>query len=185
MLSEPSRRLAGDHHEVDGILIQLEAALEAGDVESVDVRLDLFWARLAVHIRAEHLHLFPVIIAALQQSETSDEGLPSVGTAQTAIARLREDHDFFMHELANAVALVREIRTQRDAQTVRASLNRVARIVSRVKERLAEHNQQEELQVYRWLTLLLEPAELAKLASLINAELGKQPPRFTGAVWTG
>lgn len=184
MLSEPSRRLADDHHEVDKILMQLEAALEARDVESVDARLDLFWARLAVHIRAEHLQLFPVIITALQETETSDEGLPSAETAQETIAHLREDYDFFMHELANAVALVREIRTLRDAQAVRSTLDRVAQIVSRVKERLLEHNKEEELQVYRWSTLLLEPAELAKLASRIDAELGNRPPRFTDAVWT-
>src|SRR2546423_10245376 len=104
MMSEPSRRLADDHHGIDRILNQLETALKAEDVEAVDIRLDLFWARLAVHIRAEHLHLFPTVLRALQERESADERLPSPGAAQKMIAHLRDDHDFFMHELASAVA---------------------------------------------------------------------------------
>jgi iron-sulfur cluster repair protein YtfE (RIC family) len=143
--------------------------------------LDLFWARLAVHIRAEHLHLFPTVLTVLKGRESSDEEVPSAETAHTTIARLREDHDFFMHELANAVTLMREMRNLRDDKT---TLKRVARVVSEVKQRLSEHNKAEELEVYRWLKLLLNSDELAELASLINAELGKRPPRFTDAFWT-
>lgn len=181
MLSEPSRLLAEDHHGVDRVLQQLETALEAEDVESVEARLDLFWARLAVHIRAEHLHLFPTILTELKQRESSDDDAPSAETAQTTIARLREDHNFFMHELANAVTLVREMQNLRADKT---TLKRVVQILGEVKRRLSEHNKAEELQVYRWLKLLLNSQEVAELASLINAELGKRPPRFTEAVWT-
>lgn len=185
MFSEPSRLLTEDHHGVDRVFQKLETSLEAEDVESVEFRLDLIWARLAVHIRAEHLHLFPIVLMVLPERESSDERLPSAVTAQTTIAQLHEDHDFFMHELANAVALVREIRKVRDDDTtVVPDLKEVTRIVGEVKQRLAEHNRTEESQVYRWLLLLLEPADLADLASRINAELDKRPPRFTDAAWT-
>lgn len=177
MLSEPGRLLAEDHQGVDRVLKQLETSLETEDVEGVAARLDLFWARLAVHIRAEHLHLFP----ALQERETFDDRLPSAETAQTTIAQLREDHDFFMHQLASAVALMRDIRKSHDDGK---TLKEVARIVSKVKHRLVEHNRAEESQVYSWLGALLEPSELATLSARINAELVKRPPRFTNTVWT-
>ncbi|HJP91622.1 MAG TPA: crossover junction endodeoxyribonuclease RuvC [Pyrinomonadaceae bacterium] len=184
MLSKASRLLANDHHEVEKILKKIEIALEAGNVESLYVGLDLFWARLAVHIRAEHLHLFPIVLTASQESETLDEQLPGADKAQTTIAKLRDDHDFFMHELANAVTQMREIRGVCELQAVRATLKVVARTVGQVKQRLTEHNKAEEMQVYRWLTPMLDPVELAKLASEISAELSKRPPRFTENVWT-
>ena len=180
-LPEPSQLLAEDHHGVDRVLQQLETALEAEDVESVEARLDLFWARLAVHIRAEHLHLFPTVLKVFEERETADEGAPSAETARTTITRLREDHDFFMHELANAVALVREMQKSRSDQT---TLKRIAQIVSEVKQRLSEHNKAEEVEVYRWLILLVSSDELTTLATLINFQLGNRPPRFTEAVWT-
>lgn len=180
MLSEAGRLLAEDHHGVDRVLQQLETALEAEDVETVEARLDLFWARLAVHIRAEHLHLFPTLLKAFQERKTSDEGIPSAETVQATIARLREDHDFFMHDLANAVTMAREMRNLRDDKT---TLKRVAQIVSGVKQRLSEHNKAEESEVYLWV-MLLNSDELTTLASLINAQLGNRPSRFTEAAWT-
>lgn len=59
MLSQASQRLADDHGALDEVLSQLWKALDTGDVLVSHDKLDLFWARLAVHIRAEHLHLFP------------------------------------------------------------------------------------------------------------------------------
>jgi hypothetical protein len=60
MLSQASRRLADDHAALDEVLRQLQEPLDTADVAASHAQLDLFWARLAVHIRAEHLHLFPV-----------------------------------------------------------------------------------------------------------------------------
>jgi hypothetical protein len=57
--------LASDHDELDELLDKLFASFDAsGSVEQIYQKLDLFWARLAVHIRAEHLHLFPLILGA-------------------------------------------------------------------------------------------------------------------------
>ena len=183
MLSKASQLLANDHHEVDKVLGKLEISLQAEDVESVYASLDLLWARLAVHIRAEHLHLFPMVLVTLHESKNLDEQLPNADTAQASIAKLREDHDFFMHELANAVMQMREIRRAGESQAVRATLKVVARIVGEVKARLKEHNEAEEMQVYRWLPPVLNPADLAQLASQVSAELGNRPPRFTENVW--
>lgn len=57
--------LAHDHEELDRILRSLYAALDADDVEEGFKQLDLFRARLGVHIRAENLRLFPAILDAL------------------------------------------------------------------------------------------------------------------------
>ncbi len=56
-----SDMLTGDHLELDALLAELFLAFRDGDVELIYQRLDIFWARLVMHIRAEHLHLFPAI----------------------------------------------------------------------------------------------------------------------------
>jgi hemerythrin-like domain-containing protein len=97
MVSQPSQRLAHDHTELDKLLKQLQQALDDSDLEASHAKLDLFWARLAVHIRAEHLHLFPTVLRRL--SGTVDQSVgPSLSQAQSAVIRLREDHDFFMND---------------------------------------------------------------------------------------
>jgi hypothetical protein len=65
MLSQASQRLGDDHVALGAVLRQLQEALDTGDIEACHARLDLFWERLAVHIRAEHLHLFPAVINRL------------------------------------------------------------------------------------------------------------------------
>lgn len=63
--------LASDHAELDELLGELFAAFEAGEIELIYRTLDLFWARLAMHIRAEHLHLFPAILGAFESGQTN------------------------------------------------------------------------------------------------------------------
>src|SRR5687768_3322681 len=102
-----SERLIDDHAGVDQVLKRLQTALRNSDVKSVGTKLDLFWARLAVHIRAEHLHLFPTVLSSIGDGGVSDA--PTLDEAKTVVARLRQDHDFFMHELASAVEIVRQL----------------------------------------------------------------------------
>jgi len=59
--------LGHDHTDLGESLSELFAALNAGDVEKSYERLDMFWARLAMHIRAEHLHLFPAILRTVEE----------------------------------------------------------------------------------------------------------------------
>ena len=182
MLSQVSQLLANDHDQLDELLTDLEAALQAGEVKISHAKLDLFWARLAVHIRAEHLHVFPRLLTALKKSETVRQGVPPAVNAASMIDHLGQDHDFFMHELAGAVAMMREVRTTLPAN-LRDTLEEVGKIVNGVRQRLAAHNETEELQVYRWLSELLDVTELVKLESEVSVELGKRPSRFSDSAW--
>jgi hypothetical protein len=90
-------QLSNDHAELGKLLGEVRDALEAGDITRSHSRLDLFWARLAMHIRAEHLHLFPAILQGLKEPPRVNAGMPSHSEVLSAIEKLRSDHDFFMH----------------------------------------------------------------------------------------
>jgi hemerythrin superfamily protein len=163
MMAEVRLCLSDDHHAVSEVLEQLLAALENKDVQTSHSRLDLLWARLAVHIRAEHLHLFPAVT-------------DRVAEAQAIVKSLRADHDFFMHELARAIGILRELPDT-------TKLAAVADTVRQVAERLATHNEIEENQIYRWSSTILSESEQAELLARINAELENRPPRFSEQAW--
>ena len=155
-------RLLDDHNSVSQLLRQLLTALDNKDVRATYSRLDLLWARLAVHIRAEHLHLFPAVLSRLTE-------------AQPVVERLRTDHDFFMRELARAIGLLRELdETKLDA---------VGDTVREIAKRLATHNDIEEKQIYHWASTILTEPEQTDLAARINAELENRPPRFSEEAW--
>ena len=84
--------LAHDHEEMDGTLAALKSALATGEAERSFKLLDNFWARLAMHIRAENHELFPVLKRAAAEVPEAEEIL-------RILAELRHDHDFFMVEL--------------------------------------------------------------------------------------
>src|SRR4026209_3045759 len=109
MVSQPSQRLAHDHTELDNLLKQLQQALADSDLEASHAKLDLFWARLAVHIRAEHLHLFPTVLGRLASNSADPAFSPTFSDAETSIEQLRADHDFFMHALAQAIGRLRDL----------------------------------------------------------------------------
>ena len=155
-----NERLLDDHHAVSEVLEQLLRALDNNDIRTSYSRLDLLWARLAVHIRAEHLHLFPTIASKLPE-------------AQPMIDRLRGDHDFFMRELARAIGILRND----------PNLAVVGDIVREVEKRLTTHNDIEENEIYRWSSTMLTEPEQLELLARINAELENRPPRFSEEAW--
>lgn len=164
------QRLSDDHRAVSEVLQQLLTALDNGEVQTSYAKLDLLWARLAVHIRAEHLHLFPAIEA-------------KVSEAQPEIDGLRADHDFFMRELAAAIAILRELpRTIVRASDV-ARFAAVAGTVREIEKRLATHDEIEEHQIYRWSSIILTQPEQSDLLARINAELENRPSRFSEEAW--
>jgi hypothetical protein len=179
MLSHASRQLTDDHAALSEVLKQLHEALNGGNVEASHSRLDLFWARLAVHIRAEHLHLFPSVLKGLKDSAVGPVAEPSLKEGQLAVERLRGDHDFFMHELARAISTLRELLQTTDRRTIDQGLNAVRETILRIEKRLISHNETEENQIYRWATTVLKEKEQRELAVRINGELAKLPPRFT------
>ena len=159
------RLLSDDHQAVSEILKQLLTALNNKDVKVSYSKLDLLWARLAVHIRAEHLHLFPAMMSRLAEAES-------------IVERLRADHDFFMRELARAIGILREM-PQSDEKW-----NAVSEAVRGVEERLVTHNELEETTIYPWATAMLTDSEQSELVARINAELENRPPRFSLEAWT-
>ena len=160
MASPVRQGLSDDHRAVDEVLKQLLAALRHEDVEETYSKLDLLWARLAVHIRAEHLHLFPAMLDRLSE-------------AQSVVEKLREDHEFFMHELARAIGIVRQGR-----------LDSVLDIILEVEKRLGIHNNIEENQIYLWAGSILTETEQTDLAARVRTELENRPPRFSAEAWT-
>ncbi len=177
--------LAEDHEELDKLLRALLRALDEGDAATAFARLDLLWARLAMHIRAENLHLFPTILKAVDDNlgEREDKILSSAEACET-INKLRTDHDFFMHQLASAVKIMREILAT-NSRNSKARLDDVRQIISAVNERLKWHNRVEEELVYGLPASLLEPAEEAALEVQILGELENLPPRFSDTAATG
>ena len=170
--------LAEDHEGLGKLLNALLAALDERDALTAFAHLDLFWARLAMHIRGEHVHLFPAILRALDggNGERVDE-TPTLTEAREAIAQLRRDHDFFMHELAYAIKIMRDCRTIGGGNGSSA-IEGVRQMIATVRDRLEVHNKLEEDMVYRWPARLLEPSEQTSLKAQIRGELKNLPPRF-------
>ena len=172
-MSQARQVLSDDHHAVSEVLNQLLTALDNKDVQTSYAKLDLLWARLAVHIRAEHLHLFPAVTNRLAES---NEALAMVEV-------LRTDHDFFMRELAQAIDTLRELRHRVLVASDETKLNALADAVREIERRLATHNELEEKQIYLWSSTILTEPEQLELRARINAELENRPPRFSAEAW--
>ena len=170
MVSQARQRLLDDHHAVNKLLKQVLTALDNKDIQTSYSRVDLLWARLAVHIRAEHLHLFPAIASRVSE-------------ARPAIDRLRADHDFFMRELAQAVAIIRELSQRIVTANDAAKLNSVFDAVREIERRLGEHDEIEENQIYRWSSIILTEPQQVELLARISDELDNHPPRFSAETW--
>jgi hypothetical protein len=174
-----SNLLRDDHAEVGGLFKELDTALGAGDKRRAFALLDLVWARLAVHIRAEHLCLFPAIIDALaSHPQAESEAVVTSVEAQDLIARLRDDHNFFMNELSSAVKAMRELLSAPGDKMEARRMCEVRQLVAAVGNRLDEHNRLEEERLYSLPADLLASAEQARLLACIRSELENLPPRF-------
>ena len=173
---ETEELLAEDHKQLDKLLGAVLAALEGENSVEAFETLDLFWARLAMHIRAENLHLFPSVLNKVkgEDGESQLEYLPS-SDVQKAIERLTSDHNFFMQHLSRAIRILRETPFASDSVFELAT---VQEIVVEVSERLTAHNELEETLIYRMPVKLLPREEQIELATRIQRELEKLPPRF-------
>ena len=167
--------LTDDHAKIDTLTGDLLAALEEGDKLKVFALLDLLWARLAVHIRAEHLCLFPSILGANFSNTATG---PTYEEAQGVIDQLRLDHEFFMRELGKRVNTMRKQRDASDNELVSKQFRKVRCSVVEIQTRLVKHNQSEENHVYKWVNVLLNKAERLVLVARIMRELENIPARF-------
>ena len=169
-LERPIRNiLESDHQELDVLLAEAESALAVADPEAVFRSLDLFWARLAMHIRAEHVRLFP----ALREARVDEDRRVRL---LELMAELRHDHDFFMVELARAIKAARLMFYFGNETETFAN---VREILDRVKQRLASHNITEENDVYPLADEpFLSAKQLEETAAGIVEELNKYPARY-------
>jgi hypothetical protein len=184
MSSEASNQLIDDHVALDKILKELKTMIAGRDVIASHAKLDLFWARLAVHIRAEHLHLFPAVLSHLESVNVECASAPDLSAAQSLIARLAADHDYFMEGLALLMKTMRELLKVSDTEIINVRLGHAGDMITEIEQRLIEHNDLEEGRLYRWVTTMLCPADQDNLARQITGELEKRPPRFPAGVWS-
>ena len=171
--------LEDDHESLGQLLIDIDLALTNVNVERSFELLDLFWARLAIHIRAEHLHLFPALENVSLSGSTGRDGRPSVEEVQRLLGSLRSDHDFFMKELAEMIRLMREMIIAEEVN--QEEVDDLRKRLTTITHRLEAHNQLEETQAYEWVTLLFDAQTTADLGQRIQHELENLPPRFAGA----
>ncbi|HKZ79594.1 MAG TPA: hemerythrin domain-containing protein [Pyrinomonadaceae bacterium] len=174
-----SELLEKDHESLGEILQDLESVLRRNNIDWAFELLDLFWARLAVHIRAENVCLFPAILNASPALFEASPDLPSFAEAKTAIEKLRGDHNFFMERLGGAVKTIRELLgNPNPSSECDAALKEIQKTIVAVAERLATHNRLEEEQVYRWPVAILSSAELKLLRDALKQEIENLPQRF-------
>ncbi|NNE66997.1 MAG: hypothetical protein HKN33_10575 [Pyrinomonadaceae bacterium] len=171
--------LESDHREIDVILERLDEAFERGIVADIHFLTDYFWARLAMHIRAEHLHLFPAVLDAVGSKAGNAVSIsrPTLAHAEEVLIILRSEHNFFMDELADVMKRLRRIVRLRDPVPA-VGLPLIRTQIGRVVETLASHNAVEESEVYIWVEEMVSNAKKAKLKTEIARELKNIPPRF-------
>jgi iron-sulfur cluster repair protein YtfE (RIC family) len=172
--------LKDDHQKLAELLERLQTALQDGSEGWFEL-LDRFWALLAMHIRAEHLCLFPSILQA-DRGLFGGGGMPSIEVVERAIARLKSDHNFFMDELAEAVKTSRELLAKPpEEQIAPDKFDSIKTRVSAVALRLESHNVLEEEQVYIWPQQILGPNDLDDLNMAMKRELENFPSRIEEA----
>lgn len=167
--------LEDDHESLAQLLVELDAGLAESNITRAFELLDLFWARLAVHIRAENLHLFPAIANAPGSLFTGKGGLPTSEQAHNLLLRLGSDHDFFMKELAHAIKVMREFAGNQQAGA--KDIEDVRQRLIIIKERLEVHNRLEEKRVYTWPEMIFYEPTVARLHERLRHELENLPPR--------
>jgi hemerythrin-like domain-containing protein len=158
--------LEADHDFIDEILNGAFEAIEAGDGERLFACADMFWARLGMHIRAEHLYLFP----ALENTSAAPKDTSGKEEVAKVLSGLRDDHNFFMRGMIQVMKALRKNSADADS---------VAEILKNIAERLAEHNELEESRVYRWADEVLNKKDRAALEERMLREITNLPPRFS------
>ena len=170
-----------DHRQLSLLQNNLRSALDRQEPTRAFELLDLFWARLAVHIRAENLCLFPALLRASSEKHRNSSDVPTFDEVKSAVETLRSDHNFFMDQLSRAVNSMRNAKSEQKSQRTISICEEVRRIIAAVSERLSEHDRLEEERVYKWTRSLLNADELDVLRDSLKRELENMPPRFTAA----
>jgi hypothetical protein len=175
--------LEDDHKSLGQLLTELDAELAKPNIAHAFELLDLFWGRLAVHIRAENLHLFPALANAPASLFAGRSGLPTSEEAHNMLLRLRSDHDFFMKELALTIRAARQIAGREAAPS--KETKELRQRLATIAKRLEVHNLLEEKEAYVWPSLLFDEQTLARLCDRVRHELENLPPRLAKNMGVG
>lgn len=171
--------LGEDHESLADLLDELQAKLQQHDAANSFDLLDIFWGRLAVHIRAENLCLFPRLLEASRELPGKTGSAPSHEKVAATLENLQADHNFFMKVLSDAVKTMRGLRKV-DMPEVASQIEAIRESIVALSARMQSHNVTEEHAVYIWPCLILSAAELEQLGSELRQELDNLPPRFAG-----
>ncbi|MBK6426331.1 MAG: hemerythrin domain-containing protein [Blastocatellia bacterium] len=170
--------LSDDHVELGALLMELLRSLDEANVDEAYARLDTLWARLAVHIRAENVQVFPDILRALDaQTATGRQDVKRTARLRASIERLRSDHDVFMSELKDAVKAVRTVSDDRDGKRTPAVFRSLRDRLGALEGVFENHNREED-SVYPMAASVLDSAEMADLMNRVRRELAALPPRL-------
>jgi hemerythrin-like domain-containing protein len=154
--------LESDHADLNKLQADVQRSIADDDLHRTHEALDLFWGRLALHIRAEHLRLFPALFSVNKSSELAE-----------LISLLREDHDFFMTVLGSLMKVFRSASENDAAEVMKFARPELTMLTARLRE----HNDLEESRIYTLISELDE-AEAKHLAAGIKMELNNLPQRF-------
>jgi len=166
---DSEKLLVDDHAELGDLIERIFATIDETDAGGLFASLDLFFARLAVHIRAEHLHLFPTLLKAS----------PTDRTIEVLLADLREDHNFFMNELKGMIKTIRPFTDPNSPYPAQSDLEDVHRRLTRISQRLDIHNEVEETRIYPMVNSVLSLSDSLVLAKHVKSEIENLPPRFS------
>ncbi|MBC7900397.1 MAG: hemerythrin domain-containing protein [Saprospiraceae bacterium] len=175
--------LSADHADADRLLNEVFAALKKADCRDAFELLDLFWARLAMHIRAEHLHLFPAMLGSVDSGLIKNDG-PSSKSVADVITQLHLDHDYFMTELAGVIKQMRALMANNESNASPV-LADITMTLESIRARLKSHDELEEAEIYALADLIHSPAEVLSLNSRIRKEIENLPPRFVNRTYAG
>jgi len=148
-------RFRKDHHELEEHFQVAREALAQGVAPEAFTALDRIWIRMAVHIRAEHKGLFPILGSA-RPDLLGDLGM------------LRADHTFFMVALASTVRAMRGPAP--DFPAANAALDAVER-------RLIPHDRLEEQGIY-FMADQIPLDQRRRILEIVARELACLPERY-------
>lgn len=166
--------LKSDHETLEELLSDLIRLLKKPDIQWAFELLDLFCAKLTVHICAENVCLFPAILGAPADAFSGDN-VPSREEVKATIERLKSDHMFFIEELGQAVKLMRPLLDEQPSEETREILHSVLKATAAVAIRMAHHQEIEEKNIYRWTQLLLTFDEMSLLEAGVVESLSSLP----------
>ena len=170
--------LSNDHLELGALLLELLNSLDEANADEAYARLDTLWARLAVHIRAENVQVFPDILRALDaQRAAGRQDVEQSALLRASIERLRSDHDVFMSELKDAVKAVRKVIDDRDGKQASVVLRSLLHRLGTLERAFENHNREED-SVYPMAASVLDSAVMDDLMNRVRRELAALPPRL-------